>query len=321
MGVALCVYNGGRYLREQLESIAAQTEMPARLVAFDDGSTDGSWELLQAWAATAPFPVLARQNTSNLGVVRNFENACALLDTDLIFLSDQDDLWYPGKVRTFVDAFLADPQLTLLHSDADLIDGAGERLGRRLFDTLLVTDVERAFVAQGRAWQVYAKRNLVTGAACAFRRELLDVARPFSPAWVHDEWLAFHAALVGRVGIWPEPVMAYRLHGSNTVGLPIPTLGWRLRTTWQAFMHPTSPRQSLRADRLEEMTAVARRLGAPPAAIEHLAHAAGHARFRAALPRNPFKRLAGILREHRAGHYNAWSNGPVSMLHDLLVAR
>lgn len=317
----MCVYNGERYLRAQLDSVAAQTEQPLRLVVLDDGSTDGTWEILQAWAATAPFPVHAQRNPAQLGVVRNFESACALLDTDLIFLCDQDDVWYPEKIRTFVDAFVADPQLTLLHSDADLIDGAGERLGRRLFDTLLVTKEERDLVARGQAWQVYAKRNLVTGAACAFRRQLLDIARPFSLAWVHDEWLAFHAALAGRVGIWPEPVMAYRLHGSNTVGLPLPTLGWRLRTTYQAFVKPTSPRQQMRADRLDEMTAVARRLGAAPAAIEHLALAANHARFRAALPRNPLKRLAGIQREREAGHYHAWSNGPVSMLHDLLIAR
>lgn len=321
VGVAMCVYNGERYVRAQLDSIAAQTERPSRLVVLDDGSTDGTWDLLQAWAATAPFPVHAERNASKLGVVRNFERACALLETDLIFLSDQDDVWYPDKVRIFVDTFVSDPKLTLLHSDADLIDGSGERLGRRLFDTLLVTAQERELVASGKAWQVYAKRNLVTGAACAFRRELLDAARPFSAAWVHDEWLAFHAALAGRVRIWPEPVMAYRLHGSNTVGLPLPTLGWRLRTTWQAFLKPTSPRQRVRAERLDEITAVACRLGAEAAAIEHLQEAAGHARFRAALPRNPLKRLAGIQREHRAGHYNAWSNGPVSMLHDFLIAR
>lgn len=320
-GVAMCVYNGERFLSQQLESIAAQDIQPTSMVVFDDGSTDGTWELLNIWAANAPFPVQVQRNREKLGVVRNFEQACSLLDTELIFLADQDDVWYPNKVGTLVDAFAVDPQLMLIHSDADLIDGTGQSLGRRLLETLLVTDDERELVGKGQAWQVYAKRNLVTGAACAFRRDLLDFARPFSSMWLHDEWLAFHAALVGRVGIWTEPVMAYRLHGSNTVGLPLPTFAWRIRTTIQAFTEPTAPRQLKRAQRLDEILAVASRLVLPQGVVDHLISSANHARFRASLPRNPLLRLVGVLRERRSGNYNSWSNGLVSMLHDLLIAR
>lgn len=320
-GVAMCVYNGARFLREQLESIAAQSVPPVQMVVLDDGSTDGSWELLQAWAATAPFEVEVRRNAEKLGVVRNFERAATLLDTSIVFLADQDDLWYPDKVSTFLDAFSHDPSLSLLHSDADLVDGEGRPLNRRLFDALLVTPQERAMVAAGLAWRVYAKRNLVTGAAAAFRRDLLDTAVPFSLRWVHDEWLAFVAALAGRVTMLDTPTMAYRLHGGNTVGLPVPTLGWRIRSTVRAFTEPTAPRQQERANRLEEMVAVAQRLGSAHEVIHHLERAASHARFRSELPGNPIERFGRIWQQRRAGHYHAWSNGPVSMLHDLLIAR
>lgn len=320
-GVAMCVYNGAPFLQQQLDSIAMQTVQPVQMVVLDDGSTDESWNLLQAWAATAPFPVRLQRNAEKLGVVRNFERAVTMLETPVVFLADQDDLWYPDKVRTFLDAFSHDPDVWLLHSDADLIDGEGRPLDRRLFDTLLVTPRERALVAAGEAWRVYAKRNLVTGAAAAFRRELVSVATPFSPRWVHDEWLAFVAALAGRVTLLDTPTMAYRLHGGNTVGLPVPTLGWRIRSTVRAFSEPTGPRQRLRAERMEEMAAMARRLGAQPPVVQHLESAGGHARFRGELPRNPLVRLARIWQQRRAGHYHAWSNGPVSMLHDLLIAR
>ncbi len=321
VGIAMCVYNGERFLSQQLESIATQDILPSSMVVFDDGSTDGTWTSLKMWAANAPFPVQVQRNREKLGVVRNFEQACSLLDTELVFLADQDDIWYPHKVRTFVDAFTDDSQLMLLHSDADLIDGTGQRLGRRLLETLLVTADERELVEKGLAWQVYAKRNLVTGAACAFRRELLDFARPFSQLWLHDEWLAFHAALLGRVRMWSEPVMAYRLHGSNTVGLPLPTFAWRVRTTIQAFTEPTTPRQLARAQRLDEIVAAAKRLALPQGVIDHLISCAKHAYFRASLPRNLLLRVVGVLRERRLGNYNAWSNGLISMLHDLLIAR
>lgn len=320
-GVAMCIYNGGRFLRQQLDSIASQTELPERLVVFDDGSTDGSWELLQAWVPTAPFTVDIHRNESRVGVVRNFERATTLVEQEIIFLADQDDLWYPDKVRTFIDEFVRKPDLGLVHSDADLIDGEGQPLGRRLLATLLVTPHERGLIAADQAYRVYAKRNLVTGAACAVRREVLRRSVPFSPRWVHDEWLAFIAGLVSRVGLIDSPTMAYRLHGGNTVGLPVPTLAWRLRTTWRAFAQATVRGQRERAEKLDDVLAIARALGAAQEAIDFIQAASEHARFRANLPSNPGVRLVRILRERRAGHYHAWSNGPVSMLHDLLIAR
>jgi glycosyltransferase involved in cell wall biosynthesis len=316
----MCVYNGARYLQAQLDSIAAQTELPSRLVIVDDASSDGSWELLQQWRRSAPFEVVLERNETNLGVVRNFERAIGLIGQDIVFLADQDDAWYPGKLATFVDRFTADAGLGLLHSDADLIDADGVPLGRRLFDTLLVSSSERAEVAAGRAYRVYAKRNLVTGAACAFRRELMVHALPFSPDWVHDEWIAFTAALVSKVELLDFPTMAYRLHGNNTVGMPLPTLGWRARTAAEALLHPTATRQLRRARRLREMRDHAARLGVPREMIQHLEAAASHADFRGHLPRNPITRVLRVLEERRAGNYHAWSSGRTSVWHDMFIA-
>ena len=319
-GVAMCVYNGARYLQAQLDSIAAQTELPSRLVVVDDASTDGSWELLQRWERDAPFEVVLKRNETNLGVVRNFQRAVGLIDQDIVFLADQDDVWYPGKLAAFVDRFAADADLGLVHSDADLIDHGGRPLDRRLFDTLLVTKRERADVAAGRAYRVYTKRNLVTGAACAFRRELMVHALPFSPEWVHDEWIAFIAALVSKIELVDSVTMAYRLHGNNTVGMPLPTLGWRLRAIAEALLFPAADRQLRRARRLREMGAQARTLGASADMLQYLEAAARHADFRGHLPRNPITRLQGILDERRAGNYRAWSSGGLSELHDLFLA-
>jgi glycosyltransferase involved in cell wall biosynthesis len=322
-GVALCVYNGARYLQEQLDSISVQTELPLRMAVVDDGSSDGSWALVEKWAAAASFEVRLHRNVVNLGVVRNFECAIELLgdDIEIVFLSDQDDVWYPRKLAMFVDLFTADPAMALLHSDADLIDADSQPLGRKLFDTLLVTQAERSNVTAGRAWEVYAKRNLVTGAACAFRRSLLTHALPFSPLWVHDEWLAFIASLSSRVTLLDEPTMAYRLHQANVVGVPIPTFGWRLLTTWHALTRPTAARQKARGERLREISFHAQRLGASPDACACIAAAAAHADFRGALPFNPFRRWPRVVKEWRAGHYHRWSNGDISMLHDLVVTR
>ncbi|RYX91745.1 MAG: glycosyltransferase family 2 protein [Comamonadaceae bacterium] len=319
-GVAMCVYNGAKYLREQLDSIARQSELPRSMVVIDDGSSDGSWELLTDWAAKSPFAVHLHRNTTNLGVVKNFERAIGMTSEDVVFLSDQDDVWRRNKIATFLDAFSARPDVQLIHSDADLIDSEGRPLQRRLFDTLLVTPRERALVNAGQAYRVYVKRNLVTGASCAFRRELLGLAAPFSPEWVHDEWLAFAAALGPGVALLAETTMSYRLHSANVVGIPITNWRWRLTTSVNALLQPSAPAQGARAVRLRQIQLLAHRLDAPAEAMSFIDRAARHAEFRAALPKNPFKRIRGIFREARQGNYHEWSGGEASMVHDLFLA-
>lgn len=318
----MCVFNGGRYLRAQLESIAAQGELPACVAVVDDGSTDGSWELLRDWATGAPFPVLLHRNERNLGVVRNFEKAARLLlkEVDIIFFSDHDDVWYPQKLATVVDAFAADLALGLVHSDAELIDSDGRPLGRRLFASLLLTDKEREQVASGRAYRAYVKRNLVTGAACACRVQALALAMPFSERWIHDEWISFTCALASRVKMLDEPLMGYRLHSTNTVGLPIPDIRWWMRSVLRALMEPQVPAQRRRLERLLEMREHAVRLDAVPDAIACLDSAIQHARHRTNLPRVFLRRLGAVRREWSAGRYHQWSSGDLSMLHDILFA-
>jgi Predicted glycosyltransferases len=319
----MCTYNGDRFLREQLESIAAQSELPRRLAIVDDGSSDGTWELLQQWSRQAPFEVRLLRNEEKLGVVKNFERSIELVgdDVDIVFLADQDDRWFPEKLALFADRFATDPQLGLLHSDAELIDGQGALRGRRLFETLLVTQGELASVRQGEAWRVYVKRNLVTGAACAVRRSVLIKALPFSPDWIHDEWLAFIASLVSSVSVMEAPTMAYRLHASNTVGMPIPTLGWRLRTTFHALSRSNASAQLQRAVRLHHVLTQAKRLHVSSEICQYLGSAIAHAEFRGNLPRNFLLRWQGIWHSWRAKDYERWSNGDISALHDLLALR
>jgi hypothetical protein len=321
-GVVMCVYNGERYLRTQLDSIAAQTELPCRMVVVDDGSSDGSWELLQQWAATAPFPVKLERNAQNLGVVRNFEKAVRLLldEVDIVFFADQDDQWFPGKLATIVDAFAADAKLGLAHSDAELVDPEGKPLGSRLFSALLVTEREREDVRTGHAYRAYIRRNLVTGAACACRSTVLMRALPFSQQAIHDEWVAFTASIVSGVKMIDEPLMAYRLHGSNTVGLPIPNILWWWRTVLQALLEPQVPSQQRRLVRLQEMREHAQRLGAGAEVLSSLDRAIAHARHRCGLSRNPLRRALAVRSEWTCGQYRQWSSGRMSMLHDLLIA-
>src|ERR1019366_197610 len=94
ISVALCTYNGERFLSQQLASIGKQTRLPDELVVCDDSSTDRTVAIVREFAASVSFPVRVFENQRNLGSAANFERAIRLCDGDLIALSDQDDIWY-----------------------------------------------------------------------------------------------------------------------------------------------------------------------------------------------------------------------------------
>ncbi len=135
IGVALCTYNGARYLQAQLDSILDQDLPVNEVMIGDDGSSDQTLQLLQAFVPRAQalgIRVEIVQHARNLGYVRNFADALMRCQADILFLCDQDDVWHPGRVRRYVERFHADQGLLLLHSDAWLVDAQGAPLGQRL---------------------------------------------------------------------------------------------------------------------------------------------------------------------------------------------
>ncbi len=133
ISVALCTYNGERFLGRQLASMQQQTRLPDELVVCDDCSTDSTIEILNGFAASSPFPVRITRNDQNLGFVANFERAIRLCEGNLIALSDQDDIWYPTRLERSLQEFTAHPELGLVFSDADVIDDRDQLTGTRLW--------------------------------------------------------------------------------------------------------------------------------------------------------------------------------------------
>ena len=106
ISVALCTYNGEPFLSAQLRSIAAQDRPPDELVICDDGSSDGSLEVIRGFARCSRIPTRVVVNDKNLGSTRNFEQAISLCQGEIVLLADQDDVWYPYKLRRIQEVFL-----------------------------------------------------------------------------------------------------------------------------------------------------------------------------------------------------------------------
>lgn len=221
VSVALCTYNGARFLPLQLQSLLRQTRLPDQVVICDDGSSDDTCALLGAFMEEARnfgVGVELHFNPINLGYARNFEKALRLCSGDVIFLCDQDDVWCDGRVERFLKEFLSDHTCMMLHSDARLVTADGCDMGVSLMQKLHVHAAELLLEGSPQPLDAFLLRNLVTGATCALRSDVLDQGLPIGQGWVHDEWLAIVAGIMGGIGFIDECTVDYRQHDGNQIG-------------------------------------------------------------------------------------------------------
>src|SRR5579862_2176323 len=106
ISVAMCTFNGERFVSAQLESIATQSRPPDEVVICDDGSSDGTQEIVRKFALSSPFPIRFAVNPRNLGSTKNFEQAISRCEGAIVALADQDDVWYRYKLERIEKAFL-----------------------------------------------------------------------------------------------------------------------------------------------------------------------------------------------------------------------
>ncbi len=214
VSIALCTFNGERFLREQLDSYAAQSVLPDEVIVCDDGSTDGTMEILEEWAKTVSFKVRIVQNEQNLGYAQNFGKAVSLCTGDAIFFSDQDDVWNPQKIERMVKVFEENPDVVTVVSDSEIIDSDGQKQSGNSSQTaqLWYFDEAAAFCMTQTPETFVGTRGCASAIRANFRRFYL----PIPPRWTHDVWLMVTAPLAGRVVRLKDALFQYRLHSENT---------------------------------------------------------------------------------------------------------
>jgi len=319
ISVALCTRNGARFLPDQVRSICTQDPPPRQIVVSDDGSTDGSVDVVRSTLgecrAAQTIELVVFENNPPLGVTRNFEQAVRACTQPLVALCDHDDVWHAGRLARMAAQFEARPELLLLHTDARLVDAQGQPLGSTLFHALEVQPTELNAIANGHAFDVLLRRNLVTGATTMFRRSLLDVALPFPPEWVHDEWLGAIAAATGVMDVMPEPLIDYRQHASNQIGARRLSMGEKIA---RAFA-PRGDKHLGRARRAQALFERLQQLGdrVPATYVQAQREKVAHQRFRADLPTPRWARLAPIVAEALRGRYGRFGRAGNAIVQDL----
>ena len=312
ISVAMCTYNGERFLEHQLNSIGSQELEPFELVICDDNSTDATAQIVDAFRQAVSFPVHFLRNPTNLGSTKNFEKAIQLCRGDLIALCDQDDYWLPEKLSTMSAVFEASPQIAGVFSNARLIDQGGEFVQGDLWTRGRFSSHERTkFTKMSAPYRLMA-RDTVTGATLLFRASYVSQLVPISTEWVHDGWIAMILASIAELQPFPACPMSYRLHASQQIGLR--ERPWYSHLTTQKEKALASHLQMIR--RLSAMVDRLETLNVDPSILVALRHRAKFYAGRADVLRLPRpRRLAPALR--LIASYFTHADGVVSLLRDL----
>jgi glycosyltransferase involved in cell wall biosynthesis len=218
LSVAMCTYNGEKYIGEQLDSIINQTIKVNEIIICDDCSSDGTLGILNDYQESYPDLIKVIINEKNMGYVKNFEKSISNCTGELIFLSDQDDVWMPDKVEKISNKFHSDSSITCIFTDAkvvgkNLVESKGE-----LWDQVGFTKEQRKeFTNEGALIQLI-KRNVATGATMAFKCSMIKNIIPIPEKIVHDAWIAFICSLHGKTQVVDEPLILYRQHEGQQIG-------------------------------------------------------------------------------------------------------
>ncbi len=194
----MTTYNGEEFVRDQIASILSQLGPDDELIISDDGSTDRTLEIIGAFGD----PRIKLYRNTFRDLIRNFEFALSKARGGIIFLSDQDDIWYDRKVAECLDKL----------QDCDLVFSNLNVFGERITEGALMYDPQKD---HNGFLNNYVKNKCV-GATMAFRSWILDYALPF-PAGIemHDAWIFFLTTYYGKTTYIREPLVYYRRHGAN----------------------------------------------------------------------------------------------------------
>lgn len=244
VSVLLAAYEGAQWLPAQLDSLRAQTCADFRVLWQDDGSADGSPELLQRLSAEDARFIPGRSQGRHLGAIGNFLSLMAQDEAAYSALCDQDDLWRPDKLARCMDALQAAEARfgagtpLLVHHDCRVVDRDGRVLHESFFR-------HQGWDGEANTLPRLLVQNNVTGCTCVMNaalRRLVAARAQAEKLFMHDWFIALTAAAFGKICYVGEPLADYRQHDSNVMGASRKTLPQRGLT---ALRSPQAARERI----------------------------------------------------------------------------
>lgn len=215
--VVLSTYNGEKYIEEQLRSIFEQTVKPDEIIVCDDCSVDHTKEIVKKCLNGCGITNIFIEHEQNRGVVKSFEEAIKKAQGDIVFLCDQDDVWCPNKIQTYLKYFLRKPNCKLVFADAYITDEKLHVKKKSLWDSLNLRFNNCS--SNEQIVDEMLRRNVFTGMSMAFRKNIINEAEDFPDNMLHDEYIGWLALSSGYVVPIEKKLVLYRQHSNNVVGI------------------------------------------------------------------------------------------------------
>jgi glycosyltransferase involved in cell wall biosynthesis len=214
ISVCIATYNGEKYIKEQLFSILEQLGKDDEIIISDDCSTDNTIGIIEKLSDSRIKLFFNKEK----GYTSNFENALKQVTGDIVFISDQDDIWNPNKVRVCLEELKS---VDLIVSDCQLINSTNEIISDSYFE---LRGVKKS------SWGNLIKFSYL-GCCLAFRSEILKKALPFPSNrqfCTHDNWLFLVGSFLFKHKVLDDKLIYYRRHDGNvsTGGLISATSRW-----------------------------------------------------------------------------------------------
>lgn len=219
ISVAMATYNGAKYIREQLDSLKSQQLEPHELVVCDDGSSDGTVDVVQKFADVAPFRVRIYENETNLGYADNFLKAARLCEGDWVAFCDQDDVWLPHKLSDCASEIESHPDLMMVLQNAKLCD---ENLKPRA--KCFPDNINPGVHSSHSQYGFWVWLGCLQTVSSNVFKSLNSDSRPpnYFPGKLvqsHDKWTCMIANALGGISVVKRPAALYRRHEQALTGL------------------------------------------------------------------------------------------------------
>lgn len=235
ISVCMTTYNGSEYIEEQISSILLQLQSMDELILVDDQSIDNTLEIVENFNDSR---IKIIPNKTNIGVVKSFEKAIQETSGDIIFLSDQDDIWLPNKVQEVIDCFSRENCLAVI-TDATLVNSHGEVFCESFFK----------FRESGSGIIKNYYKNTYIGCCMAISSKVKPYIIPFPKKTpMHDQWIGLVCNCIGKVIFLEKSLLLYRRHQNNLTGLS--RSKWKIviykRLVWGRTLIATIPKIYIR---------------------------------------------------------------------------
>ncbi|HHW45909.1 MAG TPA: glycosyltransferase [Clostridiales bacterium] len=226
LSVAMTTYNGEKFVYKQLKSLYEQTRRPDQVIIIDDCSTDSTPQIVRDFIKEYQLDWHFEINESNLGYKKNFCKAISLTDGDIIFLCDQDDIWHNEKFETIENIFIGNPKVDCINTSFVFIDDEDKPLqseNKRGMsnNNLIFFDIKPNDIVNIDLNSII-RRNISPGCTVAFRSKIKDIYLQNTKHLLPHDWeINIYSALSGGLFFYNKPLISYRLHGNNTIGLSL----------------------------------------------------------------------------------------------------